>query len=128
MENNHLMCVFREVTSFNIVIFRSLLEFLAIPSLRRSRISRWTTISRFLSNSKVVPEGKIADTNVNELQRLDATLSRYSSVEKMEFIQVVPKNLDTLEATLEGINSHLYSFSRRLILSRVSILNMVSSY
>ncbi|KAK1432354.1 hypothetical protein QVD17_09250 [Tagetes erecta] len=128
MENNHLMCVFREVTSFNIVIFRSLLEFLAIPSLRRSRIGRWTTISRFISNSKVVPEGKIANTNVNELQRLDATLSRYSSVEKMEFIQVVPKNLETLEATLEGINSHLYSFSRRLILTRVSILNMVSSY
>ncbi|KAJ0753246.1 hypothetical protein HanPI659440_Chr09g0333521 [Helianthus annuus] len=120
-ENYHLMCVFREVTSFSTVVFRFLLEFLGV---RRGRTGRWKAASRFLSSSsKVVPEDK-ADTNVNELQRLDG----YCSSEKQEFIQVVPMNLEAVEATLEGINSHLHRLSRRLILTRVSILNMVSIY
>ncbi|KAK1432350.1 hypothetical protein QVD17_09246 [Tagetes erecta] len=127
VENYHLV-VFREVTSFNIVIFRALLEFLAIPSLRRRETRKWIAVSRFISNAKVAPEGKLGDTSVNELRRLDATLLKYSSSKKKGSIPDVPKNLEVLEATLEGINSHLHLLSRRLITTRVSILNMVSFY
>ncbi|KAK9069478.1 hypothetical protein SSX86_011382 [Deinandra increscens subsp. villosa] len=125
-ENCHQMwvvSVYREVTAFSIVVFRLLLEFLVVPCLRtRQTGRRWTTVSRFLSGGKVVPEDK-AETTENELQRLDAALLS----EKKEFIkQAVPKSIEALEATIEQIDSHQHSMSRRLIRARASILNMVS--
>ncbi|KAK9069479.1 hypothetical protein SSX86_011383 [Deinandra increscens subsp. villosa] len=127
-ENYHQMwvvSVYREVTAFSIVVFRLLLDFLGIPCLRTRPRGRWTMVSRFLSGGgKVVPEDK-ADTNENEFHRLNAALSS----EKQEFIQqAVPKNLEALDAALERVNSHQHSMSRRLIRTRASILNMVSSY
>ncbi|KAK9069481.1 hypothetical protein SSX86_011385 [Deinandra increscens subsp. villosa] len=124
-----VVSVYREVTAFSIVVFRLLLDFFAIPCLRTRRRGRWTVVSRFLSGGgKVVPEDK-ADTNGNEFHRLNAALLRYCSSEKQEFVQqAVPKNLEALESALESINSHQHSMSRRLIRTRASILNMVSSY
>lgn len=128
MKNYHLIGVFTEITSFTIRIFRFVLQFFAIPSLRRRRTGRWAAVSKFLSKGKVVPEGKLADTTINELQCLDAALLRHCSSGNKEFIQVVPKELEALDASLEGINSHLHILSRRLVVTRVSILNMVSFY
>ncbi|KVH92247.1 uncharacterized protein LOC112515766 [Cynara cardunculus var. scolymus] len=130
-ENHHLTSViqaFRDVKAFTIVIFRLLLVFLATPLLKRRPGSRWTAVSRFLSSGKVVPEEKADDSNANELQRLDAALFRYCTSDKQEFIQIVKKKIEVLEATLEVINSHLDLISKRLIATRVSLLNMVSFY
>ncbi|KAK1432351.1 hypothetical protein QVD17_09247 [Tagetes erecta] len=126
-ENYHLIGVFREITSFTILIFRFLLQFLAIPSLRRRRTGRWAKMSKFLSNGKVVPEGNLADDSVNELQRLDAALLRCCSSEKKKFIQVVPKELEALEASLEGINSHLHILSRDQLLEAACCLMLLGN-
>ncbi|KAL8251650.1 hypothetical protein R6Q59_035343 [Mikania micrantha] len=124
-ENYHLIRVFKEVASFSILIFEFLLEFLAIKPSKRTRTRGWTAVSRFLSNGKVVP----ADTTSgNELQLLDAALLRYSSTDKHDFLQVVLKNIEALEDTVEGINSHINSMSRSMIATRASILNMISFY
>ncbi|KAK9069477.1 hypothetical protein SSX86_011381 [Deinandra increscens subsp. villosa] len=126
-ENYHQMWVvgvFREVTAFSIIVFRLLLEFLSVPCMRTRRTGRWTAVSRFLSGGKVVPEDK-AGTTGNEFQHLNAALLLS---EKQEFLQVVPRNIEVLEATLERIDSHQHSMYRRLIRTRASILNMVSFY
>ncbi|XP_076926507.1 uncharacterized protein LOC143589702 [Bidens hawaiensis] len=119
--------VFKEVAECNAVIFRLFLEFLGVPLLKTNRKCRWKAVSRFLSSGKVLPEEK-AYTHVNELQSLDDALLRCSTSEKHEFIQLLPNKLEALEATLEGMDSHLQLLSRRLIATRVSLLNMVSFY
>ncbi|XP_076923965.1 uncharacterized protein LOC143586270 [Bidens hawaiensis] len=119
--------VFKEVAECNTVIFRFLLEFLAAPLLKTNRKCRWKAVSRFLSSAKVLPEGK-AYTHANELQSLDDALLRSSTSKKHEFIQLLPNKLEALDATLEGIDCHLQLLSRRLIATRVSLLNMVSFY
>ena len=129
-ENNHLISVirvFREVKAFTAVIVQLLLKFLAIPLLKTRSRSRWIAVSRYISKSKVVPEEK-ADTNINELQHLDAVLFRYRTSNKLEFIQIVRKKLEEFEATVDGINSHLESMSRHLITTRTSLLNFISFY
>ncbi|XP_076909705.1 uncharacterized protein LOC143567074 [Bidens hawaiensis] len=119
--------VSKEVAECNTVIFRFLLEFLAVPLLKTHRKCRWKAVSIFLSSGKVLPE-EISYTHVNEFQTLDDALLRCSTSEKHEFIQLLPNKLEALEATLEGIDSHLQLLSRRLIATRVSLLNMVSFY
>ncbi|KAL7603455.1 hypothetical protein Lser_V15G19446 [Lactuca serriola] len=129
-ENNHLISVirvFREVKAFTAVIVQLLLKFLAIPLSKTRSRSRWTTVSRYISKSKVVPEEK-ADTNINELQHLDAVLFRYRTSNKLEFIQIVRKRLEEFEATVDGINSHMESITRHLITTRTSLLNFISFY
>ncbi|KAJ9561734.1 hypothetical protein OSB04_006895 [Centaurea solstitialis] len=125
-ENHHLTSVirvFREVKAFSIVILRSLMVFLGTPILKRKPTNKsWTTISRLLSNSKVVPQEQADDSNENELQRLDAALFRTS--DKKESLQIVKTKMVALEDTLEGINSHLNLVSKRLKTTRVSLLNM----
>lgn len=129
-DNIHLLSVirvFREVNASSTVIFRLLLVFLATPLKKKRPTGRRPVVSRFLSNSKVVPEEQ-ADTNENEFQCLDAALLTYIGCEKQEFIKVVQKKLETIEASLEGINSQLELMSRRQIAARASLLNMVSLY
>ncbi|KAJ9561733.1 hypothetical protein OSB04_006893 [Centaurea solstitialis] len=113
-ENHHLTSVirvFREVKAFSITILRLLLAFLGTPILKRRPTSTWTTISRLLSSSKVVPQEQANDSNVNELQCLDAAL--FSTSEKQESMQILRKKMVALEAILEGINSHLNLVSKR---------------
>ena len=119
--------VFGEVNASSIIIFRLLLVSLAQPLLKKRPTGRWTAVSRFLSSIKVVPEER-ADTNVNEFQCLDAALLTYSECETHVFIQIVQKRLETMETSLEGINSQLELMSRRKIAVRASLLNMVSLY
>ncbi|CAH1421666.1 unnamed protein product [Lactuca virosa] len=129
-QNNHLISVirvFREVKAFTAVIVQLLLKFLAIPLSKTRSRSIWTAVSRYISKSKVVPEEKV-DTNINELQHLDAALFRYRTSNKLEFIQTVRKRLEEFEATVDSINSHLESISRHLISTRTSLLNFISFY
>ncbi|KAJ9561732.1 hypothetical protein OSB04_006892 [Centaurea solstitialis] len=129
-ENHHrtsVIRVLREVKSFSIVILRSLLVFLGTPILKRRPTNKsWTTISRFLSNSKVVPQEQADDSNVNELQCLDVAL--FCTSNKQESMQIVRKKMVALEATLEGIDSHLNLVCKQLIATRASLLNVVSFY
>ncbi|PWA61665.1 hypothetical protein CTI12_AA371090 [Artemisia annua] len=128
--NIHLLSVirvFREVNASSTVIFRLLLVFLATPLTKKRSNGRPSVVSRILSNSKVVPEEQ-ADTNENEFQCLDAALLTYIGCEKQEFIKIVQKKLETIEASLEGINSQLELMPRRQIAARASLHNMVSRY
>ncbi|GKB44278.1 BPS1, chloroplastic-like protein [Tanacetum coccineum] len=130
LDNIHLLSVirvFRDVNTSSNVIFRLLLVFLASPPLKKKATGRRSAVSRFLSGTKVVPVENFV-TNENELQCLDAALSTCSGTEKHEFIQTVQKKLQTMEASLENINSQLELMSRRQIAARASLLNMVSLY
>ncbi|PWA67262.1 hypothetical protein CTI12_AA319650 [Artemisia annua] len=119
--------VFREVNASSTVIFRLLLVFLASPLTKKRPNGRRSMVSRILSNSKGVPEEQ-ADTNENEFQCLDAALLTYIVCEKQEVIKIVQKKLETIDASLEGINSQLELMSRRQIAARASLLNMISRY
>lgn len=95
--------------------------------MKKRPTGRRSVVSRFISNTKVVPEEQ-AGTNENEFQCLDAALLTYIGSEKQEFIKTVQKKLETIDACLEGINSQLELMSRRQIAARASLLNMVSLY
>ncbi|CAH1421664.1 unnamed protein product [Lactuca virosa] len=130
LENKHLISVirvFRDVKAFMAVVLQLLFKFLATPLLKTRSRSRWRAVSRYISKSKVVPEEK-ADTNINEFQHLDASLFRYGTSNKLEFIQLVRKKLEEFEATVDDINSHMESMSRRLITTRISVLVFISFY
>ncbi|KAI3499899.1 hypothetical protein L1887_35713 [Cichorium endivia] len=128
IENHHLtwvIQVFRQVSASTTVILRLLLNFFVTPIYKTRPTSRFTALSRYISKGKVVPEEK-AVTNTNELQRLDATLFGYGTRYKLEFILIAPKKLEEFEATIDDVNSHLESMSRRLVSTRSSLLNLVS--
>nr|GEV64903.1 hypothetical protein [Tanacetum cinerariifolium] len=77
--------------------------------LKKKATGRRSAVTRFVSGTKVVPvENSV--TNENELQCLDAAISTCSGTEKHEFIQ---KKLQTMEASLENINSQLELIFRK---------------
>ncbi|KAL5557432.1 hypothetical protein UlMin_039668 [Ulmus minor] len=123
--DDHLFAVIkvlREVCSINISIFQSLLLFLTIPS-SKAKSSKWSLVSKLMHKGVVACEEN--QENVHELDNVDVVLSKFegSEFEKMKLAQ---KRLETLEISINGLESGLGSVFRQLIKTRTSLLNIIS--
>ncbi|CAI8588516.1 unnamed protein product [Vicia faba] len=108
--------VLREVIVMNMSIFQSILSFLA----SKSKATKWLKMEKLMHKRT-----KSCEENLNELQRVDAslrTLLREGS--DVANIQIAHESFETLESAIEGIEKGLESVFRRLIKTRVCILNM----
>jgi hypothetical protein len=115
--------VLREVIVMNISIFQSILSFL-VGSASKSKTAKWLKVAK-LMHKKVSCEEKLE--NFNELHCVEASLrtllSEGSDVAKM---QTTHKNFEALENAIEMIENGLESVFRRLVKTRVSLLNIMT--
>ncbi|GAU29850.1 hypothetical protein TSUD_223960 [Trifolium subterraneum] len=115
--------ILREVIVMNMAIFQSILSFL-VGSASKSNAAKWFKLAK-LMHKKVVCEEK--SENFNELQCVEASLSTLlregSNVAKM---QVAHERLETLENAIEMIESGLETVFRRLVKTRVCLLNIIT--
>jgi hypothetical protein len=115
--------VLREVMVMNISIFQSILSFL-VGSASKSKAAKWLKVAK-LMHKKVSCEEKLE--NFNELQCVEASLSTLlregSNVSKM---QDAHQKIEALENAIEMIENSLESVFRRLIKTRVSLLNIMT--
>jgi hypothetical protein len=115
--------VLREVIVMNISIFQSILSFL-VGSASKSKAAKWMKVAK-LMHKKVSCEEKLE--NFNELQCVEASLrtllSEGSDVAKM---QATHENFEALENAIEMIEYGLENVFRRLVKTRVSLLNIMT--
>ncbi|CAJ2646703.1 hypothetical protein L195_g002807 [Trifolium pratense] len=117
-----VITVLREVIVMNISIFQSILSFL-VGSASKSKADKWLKVAK-LMHKKVECEEKLE--NFNELQCVEASLRTLlregSNVSKM---QDAHEKIEASENAIEMIENGLESVFRRLVKTRVSLLNIM---
>ncbi|KAF8405501.1 hypothetical protein HHK36_010408 [Tetracentron sinense] len=118
--------VLREVSIITISIFQSLLAFISAPS--KKKWSRWSLISKLVHTGSVACEGR--QDNINEVESVDAALyslhGRIRNKNSMVNMQTAQKRLETLEVSIGGFEAGLECIFRRLIQTRVTLLNILT--
>ncbi|KAG6589040.1 hypothetical protein SDJN03_17605, partial [Cucurbita argyrosperma subsp. sororia] len=113
-----------EVVGQNIV--EALLSFVAGPKFPSSS-SRWSIVSKLVQPKRVACEGE--ETRRNEVALVDAALHSITSqkTKKFDFIVQVENlqsSLKTFGSNIEELEGDLEALYRRLIKTRVSLLNI----
>lgn len=124
--NNHLemvIRVLREVRAVTVSIFQySLLSFMS-----ETKTTKWSFVSKFIQKGKVrcVDENDVVECVDVALRSLfRRVLSEDNEVKNVEIVQY---RLEELEASIEGVEAGLECVSRRLIQTRVSLLNIFTN-
>jgi hypothetical protein len=116
--------VLREVIVMNISIFQSILSFL-VGSASKSKAAKWLKVAKLMHKRTISCEEKLE--NYNELQCVEASLRTLlregSNVSKM---QDAHEKIEALENAIEMIENSLESVFRRLVKTRVSLLNIMT--
>jgi hypothetical protein len=116
--------VLREVIVMNISIFQSILCFL-VGSASKSKAAKWLKVAKLMHTKAISCDEKLE--NFNELQCVEASLrtllSEGSDVAKM---QATHENFEALENAIEMIEYGLENVFRRLVKTRVSLLNIMT--
>ncbi|KAK2427119.1 hypothetical protein QL285_025719 [Trifolium repens] len=116
--------VLREVIVINMTIFQSILSFL-LGSASKSKATKWFKVAKLMHKRTISCEENME--NFNELQCVEASLkillSEGSDVAKM---QATHENFEALENAIEMIENGLESVFRRLVKTRVCLLNIMT--
>ncbi|OVA11240.1 Protein of unknown function DUF241 [Macleaya cordata] len=136
LEQDHLSMVVRllsEVRVITISIFQHLLSFISASKPMKARNGRWALISKLMHKGRVACEGEHEST-MSEVEIVDVAIFDAISAGKasskdteMEKLQAAQKWLEKLENGIEGLEAESEFTFRRLIQSRVSLLNIFSN-
>jgi hypothetical protein len=126
IEDLAIISMSKELEAVTLIVFESLLTCIAKPKLQ-SKSSSWLLISKLVHPKRVACE--CAETNANEFQMVDAALeflisqktSKYS-----EHIENAQNCLGKLEINIQDLEEVLENLSRRLVKTRVSLLNILN--
>ncbi|KAL6270923.1 hypothetical protein ACE6H2_027834 [Prunus campanulata] len=119
--------VLKELDAVTVALFESLLSFIAGS---KSKSSSWSVVSKLVQPKRVACEGEEV-ANTNELEKVDAALQsllshkskKSDNTMQVEDVQIW---LQDLEANIQDIEEGLECLLRRLIKTRVSLLNLFS--
>ena len=117
----------KELEAVTLTGFESLLTFIAKPNLQ-SKSSSWSLVSKLVHHKRVVCES--AETDANEFEMVDAALQSLVSHNKSKsdyfvHIENVQTWLGKLESNIQEFEEELECLSRRLVKTRVSLLNIL---
>lgn len=123
-ETPTMVSTLEEVEAITINVFESLLSFIAGSKL----FSKWSLASKLMQQKRLACEALEADTN--ELEKVDvALLSLNQKMSKSDFdtlVENVQTYLEELEANIEDLEEGIEYLSKRLIKSRISLLNILN--
>ncbi|XP_075645007.1 uncharacterized protein LOC142615996 [Castanea sativa] len=104
-EDLAMVCMLKELEAVTVMVFESLLTFIAGPMLQ-SKSNGWFVVSKLVHLKKVVCEDEEADAD--EFDKADANW------------------MGKLESSIEDVEEVLECLSRRLVKTRVSFLNILN--
>ncbi|XP_039170365.1 uncharacterized protein LOC104451693 [Eucalyptus grandis] len=117
------LSMLRQVEEIRLSVFASFLCFLSQSSANLKR-SSWSLASKLLPSKQVACEG---EEDVNEMAILDSELLSLKSVKASGLsAKDILKRLDALESSLQEVDEDLGCIFRRLVKTRVSLLNIVN--
>ncbi|XP_004509415.1 uncharacterized protein [Cicer arietinum] len=125
--DHHFVCVIRvlrEVIAINLSILQFILSFLTISS-SKSKSKKWLLVAKVMHKGVITCEEN--SQNANELQCVKVALrSLLSDVTDGEKLKAAHERLKALENVIESVEIGLENLFRRLIKTRVSLLNIIS--
>jgi hypothetical protein len=113
-----VITVLGEVIAMNISIFQSILSFL-VGSSSKSKATKWLKVTKLMQKRVTCEENM---ENFNELQCVEAYLRTLSS----EGSNVAHERFVALENAIESIENGLENIFRRLVKTRVCLLNIMT--
>ncbi|XP_010277262.1 PREDICTED: uncharacterized protein LOC104611761 [Nelumbo nucifera] len=121
--------VLREVNNVAISVFRAILSFLSMPA-SKPKVGRWHLVSKLIHRGVVACDRH--EESMNEVESVDVVLFALarcnpSKDSEVESSQMAEKRLKDLEVSLETLEEGLDFLFRRLIQTRVSLLNILTS-
>ncbi|XVF35857.1 hypothetical protein REPUB_Repub19eG0007400 [Reevesia pubescens] len=113
----------REAEEISLAVFDSLLSFLSLPK-SRSKPSGWSIVSKLLHSKRVSCE----EVETSEAEKLDAELILMKSGKDIKLVQVqkILKGLQAFQSTIKETEEVLECVFRRLLKTRVSLLNVLN--
>ncbi|KAJ7978687.1 hypothetical protein O6P43_002180 [Quillaja saponaria] len=131
-EKNHdtfpMVSALREAEAVNLTIFESLLSYIAGHSLQ-TRSGSWSLVSKLVS-PKIVASN-YEENGSNELEKLDAALQiltdhKPNKSDYIMHVENVQNHLGRLESRIQDLEDGLECLFRRLVKTRVSLLNILN--
>lgn len=128
--DQHLVMVvvaLREVGAITIAVLRAVLSFMS-ASRPNQKPSKWSLVSKLVRKGLVACEG---EEDMNEIESVDVALTglctRIANKDaQMEKAQMANKRLEALEIGIEDVEAGLECMFRRLIQTKVSLLNILT--
>ncbi|GMN38279.1 hypothetical protein TIFTF001_007515 [Ficus carica] len=123
--------VLREVEALSLAVFESLLCFISGPKAL-TKLSGWSLVSKLMHKKKVGCDQEELETDVNEFAKVEEALQRLmchdtSKVENASHMENVQAELQSLELCVQDFEERLERLFRRLIKTRVSLLNILNN-
>ncbi|KDP36833.1 hypothetical protein JCGZ_08124 [Jatropha curcas] len=114
----------RKVEQISVSVCESLLSMLSQPKTK-SRPSGWSIVSKLLQSDRALCKGQVGS---NEVKMIDAELLAVKSIKNvnLEQVQIILKGLEALESSIQEAEKELECVYRKLLNTRVTILNMIN--
>jgi hypothetical protein len=128
-ETPAMVTALRETEAVTVNVFESLLSYIAGPKLR-SKGSNWALVSKLVNPKRVACENE--ETDGSEVEKVDAALysivsPRRSKCDYIMHIENVQHLLAKSEPIFQDLEEGLECLFRRLIKTRVSLLNIFNN-
>jgi hypothetical protein len=132
-DKNHetlpLVRTLREIETVTLTVFESFLSYIAGPKLQ-SKLSSWSLVSKMVLTKRVAASEK-EETDTSEFEKVDAALHSLishhtSKSDYITHIENVHNLLGKLEPIFQDLEEGLECLFRRLIKTRVSLLNILN--
>ena len=125
-EDLAIVSLLKELEAVTILVFESLLTFIA-GKKSQSKSSSWYVVSKLVHPKRIECGGK--ETDANEFEKVDAALKTLIShkTSKSDYsihVQNAQNWKGKLESSIQDVEEVLECLSRRLVKTRVSILNI----
>ncbi|CAK9153918.1 unnamed protein product [Ilex paraguariensis] len=129
-ETMAIVTMLNEAETITLTSVESLLTFVAATKVQ-SRPSKWSLVSKLMQSRKVACEDE-EETDINEFEKVDGILQSLMITQKTSKsgntmdVDYVQMQLGKMESSIQDLEEGLESLSRRLIRTRVSLLNVLN--
>ena len=119
-----MVSMLKELEAVTLMVFELLLTFISVP-----KSSSWFVVSKLVHPKRIACEGE--ETDVNEFEKVDMVLQslishKTSKSDHSIHIQNVQNWMEQLESSIQDFEEVLESLSRRLVKTRVSLINILN--
>ncbi|XP_002523628.2 uncharacterized protein LOC8289474 [Ricinus communis] len=121
---SNMINMLKGAEEISLALFESILSFISEPKVK-SKPSGWSFVSNILQAKRVSSEGKV---EANEVEKIDAELITLKASKDINSAEVhnILKGLEALESNLQETEEELECVYRRLVKTRVSLLNVLN--